>query len=67
MPTDAHVTVLTREGDPADFGSTPISVAELAELVNGEKPVDLFEPLDSGIWIRVHVDTVCDLEQQYRP
>ena len=64
---DAHVTVLTREGDPANFGSTPISVAELTELVNGERPVDLFEPLDSGVWIRVHVDTVCDLEQQYRP
>jgi hypothetical protein len=67
VPSDAHVTVLTREGDPANFGSTPITVAQLAELVDGEKPVDLFEPLDSGVWIRVHIDTVCALDQQYRP
>jgi hypothetical protein len=67
VPTDAHATVLTRQGDPANFGSTQISVAELAELVNGATPVELFEPLDSGMWIRVHIDTVCDLEQQYRP
>ena len=67
VPTDAHVTVLTRQGDPATFGSTQVSVAELAELVKGATPVELFEPLDSGMWIRVHIDTVCDLEQQYRP
>jgi hypothetical protein len=67
LPADAHVTVLTRQGDPANLGSTPITVDELAQLVKGEKPVDLFEPLDSGIWIRVNIDTVCDLEQQYRP
>jgi hypothetical protein len=67
VPTDAPVTVLTRQGDPANFGATPVTVAELAELVKGGKPVDLFEPLDSGVWIRVHVDTVCALDQQYRP
>ena len=65
LPKDAHVTVLTRQTD--NFGSTPITVAELAELVNGGTPVELFEPLDSGVWIRVHSDTVCDLEQQYLP
>ena len=64
---DAQVTVLTRQGDPANFGSTPITVSELAQLVKGEKPVELFEPLDSGVWIRVNVDTVCALEQQYQP
>jgi hypothetical protein len=67
VPKNAHVTVLTREGDPANFGSTPITVAELAELVDGKSPVELFEPLDSGVWIRVDIDTVCDLEQQYQP
>ena len=67
VPADARVTVLTRQGDPANFGSTPISVAELAQLVNGEQPVELFEPLDTGVWIRVHVDTVCALDQQYQP
>ena len=67
VPADAHVTVLTRQGDPASFGSTPITVSELAQLVNGEKPVELFEPLDTGVWIRVNIDTVCALDQQYQP
>jgi hypothetical protein len=67
VPADAHVTVLTRHGDPANSGATPISVDELAELVDGQKPVDLFEPLDTGVWIRFDVDTVCSVEQQYMP
>ena len=66
VPTDAHVTVLT-QADPAGFGATPITVAELAQLVDGQRPVELFEPLDSGIWIRVNDDTVCALDQQYQP
>ena len=67
VPTDAQVSVLTRQGDPASFGATPIPVSELAQLVRGEKPVELFEPLDTGVWIRVHIDTVCTLDQQYQP
>lgn len=67
VPADAHVTVLTRHGDPANLGATPITVAELSQLVAGEKPIDLFEPLDSGMWIGVKVDTVCSIDQQYRP
>lgn len=67
VPADARVTVLTRHGDPANFGATEVRVDELAELVDGQKPVDLFEPLDSGVWIRFDVDTVCSIEQQYRP
>ena len=50
-----------------DFGSKTITVAELAQLVEGKKPVELFEPLESGIWLRVHIDTACSIEQQYRP
>ena len=64
---NARVTVLTRKGDPAQFGATPISVSALAQLVRGARPVDLFEPLDTGVWIRVRVDTVCSIEQQYQP
>jgi len=67
VPPDTPVTVLTREGDPAAFGATAISVAQLAELVAGEKPVELFEPLDSGVWARYRIDTVCALDQQYQP
>ena len=67
VPTDAPVTVLTRHGDAANFGATPITVSELAQLVNGKKPVSLFEPLETGVWIGVHIDTVCALDQQYQP
>ena len=67
VPPDAHVTVLTRQGDPPNFGATPITVAELAQLMKGKKPVDLFEPLDTGVWIRVRVDTACAIDQQYQP
>ena len=67
VPADTPVTVLTREGDPESFGATPVTVDELARLVAGDKPVDLFEPLATGVWIRVHVDTVCSIDQQYVP
>ena len=67
VPADTPVTVLTREGDPESFGATPVTVNELAQLVAGDKPVDLFEPLDTGVWIRVHIDTVCSIDQQYVP
>jgi hypothetical protein len=64
VPATAHVTVLTPE---AEVDGAPISVGELAQLVAGKQPVKLYEPLDSGVWIQVHIDTVCSLEQQYRP
>jgi hypothetical protein len=67
VPADTHVTVLTRHGRPANFGATPITVSELAQLVSGKTPVELFEPLDTGVWIRVHIDTVCTVDQQYQP
>ena len=66
LPRAAHVTVLTR-GGPGPLGATPITAAELARIVNGGKHRPLFEPLDSGVWIRVHVDAICSLDQQYRP
>lgn len=65
VPTDASVTVLTN--NDTGIMSTPITVSELAQLVAGEEPIKLFEPLTTGFWIRVHVDTVCGLEQQYHP
>jgi len=66
VPEDAKVTVLTREGE-GQFGATPITVDELAQLVAGEQPVELFEPLDTGVWIRYEIDTVCSIDQQYLP
>ncbi len=67
VPDDAQVTVLTRSGDPAELGATPITVSELAQIVQGESPLQLFEPLDTGVWITVDVDTVRAIDQQYRP
>jgi hypothetical protein len=67
VPTDAAITVLTRQGDPASFGATSITTEELSQLVAGEKPVELFEPLETGVWIRVNVDTICAIDQQYIP
>jgi hypothetical protein len=69
VPRGAHVTVITNRGNPAQLGATPVTVAQLAQIVaNGKAPgVTLFETLDSGVWIRVHIDTVRSLAQQYRP
>jgi len=64
---DAHVTVLTRGGDPAQMGATPITVSELAQVVQGKSSLELFEPLETGVWIRVDVDAVRGIDQQYRP
>ena len=66
VPAGAYVTVLIR-GGPGPLGDTPITVSELERIVNGREHRQLFEPLDSGVWIRVHVDTACSLDQQYRP
>lgn len=66
MPANAHVTVLTRNGQGA-LGETPITVAELFRIVNGGKHRPLFEPLATGVWLRVHIDTVRSLDQQYQP
>jgi len=69
VPHTADVTVLTTGGalDGSGFPATAITVSELAQLVDGQAPVKLFEPLDSGLWMHVDVDSVCSLEQQYRP
>jgi len=68
VPANARVTVLTNKGT-AGITSTPISVAQLAQVVRGRPPrgLQLFETLDSGVWIRVHIDTVRTIDQQYRP
>jgi hypothetical protein len=62
VPADAHVTVITK----APIG-TPITVSQLAQIVNGASKLKLFEPLESGVWIVVHDDTVGSIDQQYQP
>ena len=66
VPDTARVTILTRDST-APLYETTSTVAELERIVNGGDHRPLFEPLDSGVWIRVHNDTVCTLDQQYRP
>jgi hypothetical protein len=62
VPANAHVTVITKAPN-----GTPITVSQLAEIVNGTSHLKLFEPLESGVWIVVHIDTVRSLDQQYQP
>lgn len=64
VPPTAVVRVLT---SGSNLNGTPITVAQLAQLVAGKKPVKLFEPLDSGIWMRYANDKVESLDQQYHP
>ena len=65
VPAGAHVTVLTYKDQ---IRGTPITVAELAYLLAGKNPNHrrLFEP-KAGYWIRVALDTVRSLDQQYQP
>ena len=64
VPANAHVTALTK-----GVAGSPITVAELAQLVRGENPFPrpLYEPITTGFWIRVDIDTVRSLDQQYHP
>jgi hypothetical protein len=64
VPASARVTVLAT-------GPTGkrISVAQLAAIVDGGKlhGRPLWEPIDTGFWIRVRIDTVRTIDQQYHP
>jgi hypothetical protein len=64
VPPTARVTVLK-----TGVAGSPITVAQLAQLVAGKNPFPrpLFERLDTGFWMRVHIDTVRSLDQQYHP
>jgi hypothetical protein len=64
VPADAHVTVLADGVDGSE-----ITVAQLAKIVNGGEPLGhpLWEPLDTGVWILIDIDTVRSIEQQYVP
>jgi hypothetical protein len=69
VPATAEITVLSRTGElpGAGFPSTAITASQLAQLADGKEPVKLAEPLESGFWMHVNIDTVCSLQQQYRP
>jgi hypothetical protein len=69
VPATARVTVLSRDGElpGPGFPLQAITVSKLAQLVQGEEPVELAESLESGFWMRAKGDTVCSLVHQYRP
>ena len=64
VPATAHITVLTNSGQ---ITPTPVTVSQLADIVNGRSDLKLFEPIETGFWIAVSGDTVRSLDQQYRP
>jgi hypothetical protein len=66
VPANAQVRVLTAG---ANLNGTPITVAQLAQLVKGKNPFPkpLFEQISTGFWISIRNDTVGSLEQQYHP
>ena len=63
VPRGVTGTVLTKG---SDLTGTRIGVGQLARILDG-KGIKLFEPLQSGVWIRVRIDTVLTFKQQYRP
>ena len=65
--SNARVTVLTRGGS-GPLPTTAISVAELAQIVQGRNPKHrrLLEP-KAGFWLRVAADSILSLDQQYQP
>jgi hypothetical protein len=68
VPADVQGTVLTKSGSSGGpFPATTITVAQLAQIIAGNSSLKLFEPLSTGVWILVHVDTVLTFAQQYRP
>jgi hypothetical protein len=65
VPPAARVTILTEA-----TCSTPITVAELAEIVKGRNPRHrrLFDRGNHlGYWLRTRIDTARSLDQQYQP
>ena len=64
LPTKTHGTVLTGVGSN---GTTMVSGAQLAALVGGAKTPHLTEPLVSGVWLAVSVDSVTSFAQQFQP
>ena len=71
LPAKAFGTVLAQRGglNGAVPPATRIDGAQLATIVSeGKAPgITLFEPLDSGLWLHLHGDTIRSFAQQYRP
>lgn len=64
LPHATSGTVLTRS---LAFPSTVVSADRFVRLVAQGAQAPLYEPLASGVWMRVHDDTITRFAQQYRP
>jgi hypothetical protein len=60
-------TVLDKGANGLDLPGKTVTIALLAQLVAGKSPLELYEPLSSGMWILVHSDTLRAFAQQYKP
>jgi len=67
LPAKTTGTVLTLSGPERQMQTTKITAAQLSALVGGAKTPPLVEPLDSGLWVTVNVDTVTSFAQQFQP
>jgi hypothetical protein len=65
LPVTTTGTVLTSGG--GNSPGTKVSAAQLAALVTGAKTPKLLEPLESGVWLAVDVDTITSFAQQFQP
>lgn len=66
VPASAVGTVLGKGGTNG-IVSRRITAAQLAAVVAGRSPLKLYEPLSTGFWILVRMDTVRTFAQQYVP
>jgi hypothetical protein len=64
LPHTTSGTVLTRS---LAFPGAVVSADRFVRLVAQGAQAPLYEPLASGVWIRVHNDTITRFAQQYRP
>jgi hypothetical protein len=65
LPAKSTGTVLTLHSQ--QMHTTTITGDQLAALVGGAKTPKLMEPLDSGVWLTIDVDTVTSFAQQFQP
>lgn len=65
LPVTTGGTVLTLKG--TNTQETDVSATQLAALVGGATTPKLVEPLASGVWLAVNVDTVTSFAQQFQP
>ena len=56
LPAEAPVTVLTRQGDPPNFGATPITVSR-AGAARARRSQSTVRANSTGVWIRVNMPT----------